>query len=149
MFLSLSVCLSVCLLASLCKKFQMDLHEIFSGTVGNRPVIKWLNFGGDSDHGSGSGYESDPGHYTCKTCLGRGMHCSSASSFICVDPRARVNGRQQNNILYSLQFCWYYTADSRHGASLRTFWYRVGNKSAMNLLIKQSNSFRNDLRQLL
>ena len=47
----------------------------FSGKVGNRPVNKWLNFGGDTD--------PDTCLYrdTGKTCLGGGMHCPSASSF--------------------------------------------------------------------
>ena len=48
----------------------------FSGKVGNGPVNKWLNFRGDPDHGSDA--FPDPG----KTCLGGGMHCPSASSFI-------------------------------------------------------------------
>jgi len=28
----------------------------FSGKIGNEPVNKWWNFGGDPDHGSGSGW---------------------------------------------------------------------------------------------
>jgi len=51
MFLSLYVCL----LATLRKNFRTDLHAI-SEKVGNGPVNKRLNFGGDPDHGSG--YES-------------------------------------------------------------------------------------------
>jgi len=39
----------------------------FSEKVGNRPVNKRLNFGGD----------------TGKTCLGGGMNCPIASSFMC------------------------------------------------------------------
>jgi len=46
----------------------------FSVKVGNRPVNKLLNFGGDPDP------DSDPYHDTGKTCLGGGMHCPSASS---------------------------------------------------------------------
>jgi len=38
----------VCLLATLHKNVQTDLHE-FSGKVGNEPMNKWLNFGGDPD----------------------------------------------------------------------------------------------------
>jgi len=53
MFPSLLVCLSVCLLATLCKNFQIDLHEIF------REVWQWaseqtIKFGWRS--GSPSGY---------------------------------------------------------------------------------------------
>jgi len=44
------------LLATLRKNLGTDLHEIFR-EVGNEPMNKWLNFGGDSDgdpdHGSG------------------------------------------------------------------------------------------------
>ena len=40
----------------------------FSGKVGNGPVNKRLNFGGDRDRDTG------------ETCLGRGLHCPSASS---------------------------------------------------------------------
>ena len=43
----------------------------FSGKVGNGPVNKWLNFGGDPD--------TDPYRDTGKTCVGGGMHCPSAS----------------------------------------------------------------------
>ena len=55
----------------------------FSRKVGNGPVNKWLNFGGDPNHGSeyGSRY-LDPCRDTGKTCLGGGMHCPSASSLI-------------------------------------------------------------------
>jgi len=62
----------VCLLATLRKNFQTDLHEIFLEKVGNGPMNKWLNFGGNPDH--------DLYRDTGKTCLGRGMHCPSASS---------------------------------------------------------------------
>jgi len=40
-----------------------------------------LNFGGDPDHGSGYA-DPDPYRDTGKTCLGRGMHFPSASSYI-------------------------------------------------------------------
>ena len=50
----------------------------FSEKVGNRPVNKLLNFGGDPY----------PDRDTGKTCLGGGMHCPSASSlklvFLCI-----------------------------------------------------------------
>jgi len=51
-----------------------------SGKVGNGPVNKWLNFGGDPDQGFryGSGYESG---YVSRHCLSGGMHCPNASSF--------------------------------------------------------------------
>jgi len=66
--------LSVYLLATFRKNFQRDLHEIeISGKVGNGPMNKSLNFGGDLDQGSGYG-----SGYTGKMCLGRGMHCPSA-----------------------------------------------------------------------
>jgi len=46
LFVCLFVYLCVCLLATLPKSFGMDLHM----KVGNGPVNKWLNFGGDPDH---------------------------------------------------------------------------------------------------
>jgi len=73
------VCLFVSLLATLCKNFQTDFHEIFMEGLqwANEQMIK---FGGDPDHGSGP--DMDPGLYrdTGKTCLGRGMHSPSVSS---------------------------------------------------------------------
>ena len=48
----------------------------FSGKVGNEPSL-----GGDPDHGSGYA-DPDPYRDTGKTCLGRGMHFPSASSYI-------------------------------------------------------------------
>ena len=45
MFSSLSVCLSVCLCAKTSERICMK----FSGKVGNGPVNKCLNFGGDRD----------------------------------------------------------------------------------------------------
>jgi len=63
----------------------------FSGKFGNGPLNKRLNFGGDPDH---SGYKycfpfssllgdtDSPDGGTGKTCLGGGMHCPSASSFV-------------------------------------------------------------------
>jgi len=50
----LSVCLSVCLLATLRKNFWTDLHEIFR-EVCNGPVNKLLNFSGDPDHRQDAG----------------------------------------------------------------------------------------------
>jgi len=59
----------------------------FSGKVTNGPLNKWLNFGGDPDHGSGytdpdMDPDPNPDSYrdTGKTCLCGGMHCPSASS---------------------------------------------------------------------
>jgi len=43
----------------------------FLGKVGNRPVNKRLNFGGDPDADRDTG----------KTCLGGGMHCPNASNY--------------------------------------------------------------------
>jgi len=51
----------------------------FSRTVGDGPVNKRLNFGGDPHHGSAV---PDPYRDTGKTCLGGGMHCPSASSLL-------------------------------------------------------------------
>jgi len=83
-------CLSVCLAKTskrICKKF--------SGKVGSGPMNKWLNFGGDSDHDR----DHDPYCNTSKTCLGGGMHCTSACSSFCTDriccmirPQARRPG---------------------------------------------------------
>jgi len=56
------VCLSVCLLATLCKNVQTDLHEIFTEGC-NEPVNKWLNFGGSLDHGSAYGSRSVSRHW--------------------------------------------------------------------------------------
>jgi len=50
----------------------------------NGPLNKQLNFGGDQDHGSGSGYGSDPYRDTGKTCLRGGMHYPTASSLLCI-----------------------------------------------------------------
>jgi len=73
----------------------------FSGKVGNGPVNKWLNVGGDPDHRLDTGIVYRIRHYweirkvvnehksaahtdspdgTSNTCLGGGMHCPSASS---------------------------------------------------------------------
>jgi len=50
----------------------------FSTKVDNGPVKKRLNFGDDPDHESDT--DPDPYRDIGKTCLGGGMHCSSASS---------------------------------------------------------------------
>jgi len=42
----------------------------FDGKIGNGPMNKWLNFGGDIELI----------RHTGKTCFGGGMHCPSASS---------------------------------------------------------------------
>jgi len=60
----LYVCLFVCLLATLRKKTSERICMKFSEKVGNRPMNKLLNFGGDPD----------PDRDTGKTCLGGGMH---------------------------------------------------------------------------
>jgi len=49
----------------------------FSEKVSNGPVNRCLNFGGDPYP------DPDPDRDTGKTYLGGGMHCPSASSFIC------------------------------------------------------------------
>jgi len=49
----------------------------FSEKVGNGPVNKRLNFGGDPD--TDPNPDPDPYRDSGKTCLGRGMHCPSAS----------------------------------------------------------------------
>jgi len=77
----------------------------FSGKVGNGPMNKCLNFGGDPDHRLDTGIVFRIRHYreNCKvvngrkaaahtdspdggtgtTCLGGGMHCPSASGWLC------------------------------------------------------------------
>jgi len=55
MFSSLFVCLSVCLLAALRKKTSARICMKFSGKVGNGPMNKRLNFGGDPDHSLDTG----------------------------------------------------------------------------------------------
>jgi len=88
MFSSLFVCLSVCLLAALCKNFQMDLHEIFreSWQWANEEMIKfWWRSGSQIRvciriRRSGYGYGSGPYRDTVKVGLGGGVHCPSASS---------------------------------------------------------------------
>jgi len=74
----------------------------FLGNIGNGPMKKWSNFGGDPDHHLDTGIVFRICHYreiwkalnwhesaahadlpdggTGKTCLGGGMHCPSASS---------------------------------------------------------------------
>ena len=47
----------------------------FSGKIGNAPMNKWLNFGGDPDQ------DLDSYHDTGKRWLGGDMHCPSASSY--------------------------------------------------------------------
>ena len=54
------------------KKTFVRICMKFSGKVGNGPMSKRLNF-------DGAGYlDPDPG----MTCLGGGMHCPSASSYL-------------------------------------------------------------------
>jgi len=75
----------------------------FLGKVGNGPLNKWLNFGGDLGHRMDTGIVFWIRHYweiqkvvkghksaahtdlphssTDKTCLGRDMHCPNASSY--------------------------------------------------------------------
>jgi len=71
----LSLSLSVCLLASLRKNFQTDLHEIF------REGWQWVN-----EHKIFMAirvtYPDMMYRDTGKTCLGGGMHCPIASSFV-------------------------------------------------------------------
>ena len=74
----------------------------FSGKVGNGPMNKWLNFGGDPNYRLSTGIAFRIRHYweirkvvngrksaahtdspdggTCKTCLGGDMYCPNASS---------------------------------------------------------------------
>jgi len=59
------VCLSV---SNFAQKTSKRICMKFSGKVGNGPRNKRLNFDGDRDPG--------------KACLGGGMHCPSASSYI-------------------------------------------------------------------
>jgi len=62
--LSLFVCLSVCLLAILRKKFPTDLHEIFreGWQWANEQMIKFFS-GGDPDHRLDSGIVFRIRHY--------------------------------------------------------------------------------------
>ena len=64
---SLFVCLCVCLLATSWKNFRT-----VSRKVGNEPMNKWLNFGGDLDRDTGKMY------------LDGGMHCPSACSLVVI-----------------------------------------------------------------
>jgi len=56
----------------------------FSGKVGNGPVNKRRNFGGDpnaeTDPDTDPYQDPDPYRDTGKTCLSGGMHCPVASS---------------------------------------------------------------------
>jgi len=78
----LSVYLSVCLTVSnFAQKTSERICMKFSGKIGNGPMNKRLNFGGDPDRGSGYRYGSGSiSRHWYKTCLGGGMHCPSASS---------------------------------------------------------------------
>jgi len=55
-------CLFVCLSVSLRINFRTDLHEIFM-EVGNGPMNKCLNFGGDPDHRVDTGVVFRIRHY--------------------------------------------------------------------------------------
>ena len=58
----LFVCLSVCLsVSNFAQKASEQICMKFSGKVGNGPMNKWLNFGGNPDHRSGNGYGSGYG----------------------------------------------------------------------------------------
>jgi len=56
----------------------------FLGKVGNGPVNKRLNFGGDPHHGcdpdTNPAPDPDPYRDSGNTYLGGGMHCPSAST---------------------------------------------------------------------
>jgi len=91
----------VCLLATLCKNFGTDLHEIFregwqwaseqmikfwwrSASLSGTGIVFWIRHYWEiqkvvSEHKSAADTDSPDGG-TGKTCLGRGMHCPSASS---------------------------------------------------------------------
>jgi len=92
----------------------------FSGKVGNGPVNKLLNFGGDPDHGSAlrhyweirqviNGHKfaartDSPDGGTGKTYLGGGMHCPSASSLRCLRwNHLTANGAQHSTVYLSRQ----------------------------------------------
>jgi len=99
MFSLLFVCLSV---RNFAQKTTERICMKFSGKVGNGPLNKLLNFGGDPDHRLDTGIVFRIRHYwekrkvvhghksaadtdspdggTGKSCLGGGMHCPSASS---------------------------------------------------------------------
>ena len=63
----------------------------FSGKVGNGPVNKRLNVAGRNP-------DQDPYRDTGKTCLGGGMHCPSASSYLAEQQqRAQVSDSHQSH----------------------------------------------------
>jgi len=98
-----SRCLFVCLSVSNYAKTSERICMKFSWKVGNGPMNKCLNFGGDPDHRLDTGIvfrircyceirKVVNGHKsaavtdsldgdTGKTCLGGGMHCPIASSY--------------------------------------------------------------------
>jgi len=49
MLLGMSVCLSLCLSATVFKSYERILNEFFGG-IGCGPRTTWLDFGGDADH---------------------------------------------------------------------------------------------------
>jgi len=55
------------------------------GNIGNGPMNKLLNFGGDLDQ--------YPYHDTGKTCLGGGMHCPSTTSYALFQKTKPKNSR--------------------------------------------------------
>jgi len=83
MFSSLFVCLSVFLLATLCKDFRTDLHEVFTKgwQWANEQMFKFCWRSG-SEMVAIRIRDPDPYRDTGKTCLDRGTHCPSASSFV-------------------------------------------------------------------
>ena len=76
----------LCLFVSiLVQKTSERICMKFSGKLSNGPMNKLLNFGVDPYHRSGSLLQH------CKTCLGGGMHCPSASSYYYVTSVIHTN----------------------------------------------------------
>ena len=74
------LCFHRCLFVA---KTSKQICMKFLGKVGNDPMNKWLNFGGNCEPIRQDRWQ-DLYHDTGKMCLGGGMHCPSASRFFCV-----------------------------------------------------------------
>ena len=80
-------CLSVCLsVSNFAQKLPNGFAWNIQGRLANEQLIKfWWRYGSGSGYGPdpNTGPDPDPWSDTGKTCLGRGMHCPSASSWLC------------------------------------------------------------------
>jgi len=78
--------LFVCLVATLCRNFRTDLHEIFSEgwqRPDERTIKFWWRSRSRIRIRIRRDPDTDPYRDTGKTCLGRDMHYPSASSLKC------------------------------------------------------------------